>query len=388
MPLCAADLVLENVRPDGFQFVETMTWRPWECLATTLLVTPQADGTLAVKQYGDLAQPPCCTGTLTRVALDPAPTPVALPAAVPGLGAPTAVLDLHGTTTQYTAEGFGSLWLPLDQSGEVIRVNAASGAEEARVPVGDPSGVELRSDPHAVAVADDGVWVTSAAGREIVLIDPATNAVTRRIAVPGEPYAIAIKGRRAWVGSFQDDVLVAVDLEAGTVLATAVVAKPTGVAVEKGGVWVVEHRSNTVVHLDPETLAVEARIDMGSERPNGLCGFCIENVIVAEGSVWTADNYRQSVTRIDPATDRIIDRIATPHRVWDVEAGGGAIWASQFDEGGMPVEEWQTARIDPASGALTVYPLPAQSVSWAGDALWTGVPARRSDVLVRVLPAS
>ena len=120
---------------------------------------------------------------------------------------------------------------------------------------------------------------------------------------------LAIDGRRAWVTSFKDDRLVAVDLDSGRVLATVDVAKPTGVAVGAGAVWAVEHRSNTLVKVRPSNGEVEARIVLGEERPYDLCGMCVENVIVAEGAVWTSDNHGRSVTRVDPKRNMVAVRI-------------------------------------------------------------------------------
>ena len=122
---------------------------------------------------------------------------------------------------------------------------------------------------------------------------------------------------------------------------------------------------------------------LATERPNDLCGACVENVIVADGSVWTSDNYLRSVSRIDPRKNRVTARIELPLRVWAVAAGGGRIWASQFDPD-LPMAQWMTASIDPATNKVTTYGLPSQSVSWAGDALWVIQPGRRNDTVVRV----
>ena len=124
--------------------------------------------------------------------------------------------------------------------------------------MGDPSRTELHSDPHAAAAAADGVWVTNAADRSLVLVDPATDKEVRRIALDVAPYAIAIDGRRAWVTSFEDSAVVLVDLDAGKSVASAAVASPTGIAVSPGGdaVWVVEHRADRVLRLEPDTLEV------------------------------------------------------------------------------------------------------------------------------------
>ena len=247
-----------------------------------------------------------------------------------------------------------------------------------------PVPVELHTDPHAVATADDGVWVASASAHALVLIDPVTDAVARQVELDVEPYALAIDGRIAWVTSFANDALVKVDLDAGETLATTEVMKPTGVAVGAGGVWVVEHRMNTVVHVDPASAEVLAQVEIGEERPNDLCGACVENIIVAEGAVWTSDNYQRTVTRIDPAADQVVAHIELPMRVWAVTAGVGRIWASQFDEDFSSIEDWMTVAIDPATNEPTAFALPAYSVSWAGDALWVVQPSQRNDTLIRV----
>ena len=256
--------------------------------------------------------------------------------------------------------------------------------ELARAQIGDPGAVELHIDPHAIAIADDGAWVASAAAHALVLIDPATNAVGRPVGLDVEPYALAIKGRTAWVTSFVDDALVKVDLDLGLTLATTKVMKPTGVAIGAGAVWVVEHRDNSLVRVDPASAGVVARVDLGAERPNDVCGACVENVVVAAGAVWTSDNYLRSVSRIDPRRNRVVARIELPLRVWAVAAGGGRIWASQFDPDGGSMDDWMTASIDPDTNQPTTYGLPSQSVSWAGDALWVVQPGHRSDTVVRV----
>ena len=250
--------------------------------------------------------------------------------------------------------------------------------------MGDPSRTELHADPHAAAAAADGVWATTAADRSLVLVDPATDTEVRRIALDVAAYAIAIDGRRAWVTSFEDSTVVLVDLDKGTTLASAAVANPTGIAVAPGGdaVWVVEHRGDRLLRLQPDTLEVVATIEYGGPGPNEVCGFCIESVIYAEGAAWTSDNYRRTVTRVDADTD-VATSYPMPLRVWAVAAGGGRIWASAMDTD-ADTDTWMTASIDPETGTVETYPLPAQSVAWADDILWAAEPARRSDILTGV----
>ena len=96
----------------------------------------------------------------------------------------------------------------------------------------------------------------------------------------------------------------------------------------------------------------------------------------------------QSTARIDPDSNEVTATIDLPLRAWAVSAGGGSIWASQFEDapnGGFgDLSSWAVARIDQATGQATSYPVPAFSVTWAADALWTVVPGRRGDSVVRL----
>ena len=244
------------------------------------------------------------------------------------------------------------------------------------------------SDPHAVAAGDAGIWVAKAAERSVGRIDPATNAVAESIPLSVVPYALALDGKTLWVTSFLDDRVVRVDLETGEIVADISVPKPTGIAIGFDGVWVVDHRDDTVARIDPDTNEVVEEIELGERGPNDLCGMCVENVVVGDDAVWTANNEGRSVSRIDPDSNKVTATIDLPLRAWAVSAGGGSIWASQFEDapnGGFgDLSEWTVARIDQATGEATSYPVPAMSVSWGADALWTVVPGRRGDSIVRL----
>ena len=184
--------------------------------------------------------------------------------------------------------------------------------------------------------------------------------------------------------SFLDDRVVRVDLESGEVVADISVPKPTGIAIGFDGVWVVEHRDDTIARIDPGTNEVVEEIGLGERGPNDLCGMCVENVVVGDDAVWTANNEGRSVSRIDPKSNKVTATIDLPLRAWAVSAGGGSIWASQFEDapnGGFgDLSAWTVARIDQATAEATSYPVPAFSVTWGADALWTVVPGRRGDL--------
>ena len=161
------------------------------------------------------------------------------------------------------------MWFPLEDTGQVARVDAASGEVEALIDVGDPAALAgMKSDPHSVAVGDAGIWVAQAAARSVGRIDPATNAISVSIPVDAVPYALVLDGTSLWVTSFEDDLVVHVDLSTREVVARIPVTKPTGIAAGLGGVWAVEHRGDSLVRIDPKTDDVVAQIRLGDRGPN------------------------------------------------------------------------------------------------------------------------
>ena len=298
---------------------------------------PTADGGLEIEQIvGDGEV--CCQGTLAYIGETLPAAPAADLGTVEGLGRTTASTALGGATTQYAAAAEGSVWFPLEDRGQVARVDAASGEIQALIEIGDPSAIpDLMSDPHAVAAGDAGIWVTNAAERSVGRIDPATNTVAESIPLQVVPYALALDGGTLWVTSFLDDRVVRVDLESGEVVADISVPKPTGIAIGFDGVWVVNHRDDTIARIDPDTNKVVEEIGLGERGPNDLCGMCVENVVVGDDAVWTANNEGRSVSRIDPKSNKVTATIDLPLRAWAVSAGGGSIWAGQFEDG---AERW------------------------------------------------
>jgi streptogramin lyase len=383
---CASELTLTGVIGDGFALSEHLVYRPWMCLETTLTVRMSAAKTLEVEQSPE--PDVCCRGTLAYIGDAKPADPIAELTTIEGLGRATSSAALGGATTQYVGAGAGSLWFPLEDTGQVARVDAASGEVEAMIDVGDPAALAgMKSDPHGVAVGDAGIWVAQAAARSVGRIDPSTNAIAESIPVEVVPYALVLNGTSLWLTSFEDDLVVRVDLSTRKVVAEIPVTKPTGIATGFGGVWAVEHRGDSVVRIDPKTDDVVAQIRLGDRGPNETCGMCVENIIVSDGSVWTANNEARSVSRIDAATNEVAATIDLPLRAWAVTAGGGAIWASQFQgapDGGFG--DMSVARIDPATNQPSSFGLEAFSVTWAGDALWAVTPGRRGDVVVRVEP--
>ena len=84
---------------------------------------------------------------------------------------------------------FGSVWVANHHSDDVVRIDPATGLEQARIAFTDGTG------PAWFAVADDGVWVTRQNHDRAARIDPETNELDPE---PGRiAPALRAAGRRA-----------------------------------------------------------------------------------------------------------------------------------------------------------------------------------------------
>ena len=86
----------------------------------------------------------------------------------------------------------GDVWVSLRDERAVVRIDAATGDEVARIDTG--------GQPWPIAAGVSMVWVATLEGR-LLGIDTATNAITAEATVGTEARAIAVTDRTVWVAS-------------------------------------------------------------------------------------------------------------------------------------------------------------------------------------------
>jgi YVTN family beta-propeller protein len=146
----------------------------------------------------------------------------------------------------------------------VLVIDAATGQTLSTVDVGE------RSRPHGLAPLKDGsLLVTSEGTKDLVVVDPKSAKVIRRISTGKEVshmVAASPDGKRAWVTSIAAGGVTAIDLAAGKVLGDLPTGKGAeGVAVTPDGreVWVANREANTISVVDAATMKVVATIQAG-----------------------------------------------------------------------------------------------------------------------------
>lgn len=151
---------------------------------------------------------------------------VRLDRARPDTGAQTVALPESGFAV---ATDENVVWVA-GLEGRVFAVDADTAAVVRTVEVGDA--------PRGVAVADGDVWVSLRDARAVVRLDAATGKEVARIATEGQPWPIAAGGGYVWVATLEGRLL-RIDPARNDITAEAEVApQPRGVAVGADAVWV------------------------------------------------------------------------------------------------------------------------------------------------------
>jgi YVTN family beta-propeller protein len=135
-------------------------------------------------------------------------------------------------------------------------------------------------------------------------------------------------------------------------------ARPSGIAVGAGSVWVGNRDDNTLLRIDPRSRKVIRRIGLAVEP---------RVVVIAAESVWVASPAGDEVLRVDPAVNEVVGGIQLeqgrePCCELDLVAGGGAVWVSHHG---------RLSRIDPTTNtAETRREAGAKSIAYGHGSLW------------------
>jgi YVTN family beta-propeller protein len=149
-----------------------------------------------------------------------------------------------------------------------------------------------------------------------------------------------------------------VDLETSSVVGEVPVgARPSGIAVGEGAVWVGNRDDNTLLRIDPESRKVVRTIGLAVAP---------RDIAVAAGSVWVATD-AGSVLRVDPTSHEVVRTVALDHERElccqpQFATSGTAVWIAHHG---------RLSRIDPATNhAATVRSAGAASIAYGENALW------------------
>jgi streptogramin lyase len=254
-------------------------------------------------------------------------SPVATVRVVVRLGVPELPLGVPvvvGLGAGVPAIGAGAVWVPVTTAGTLARVDPASGAVTARVAVGTASSSP--GDLDSAVFAGGSVWAASDAGGTIARVDPATNAVTARFTTAPRPGGLAEGGGYVWAFHFHQPAVTRIDAATDTVRTFDVPGlSGTGIAYGGSSVWLLSDQPARIVRLDPETGAVQQTIPLTIPFPQRRAVVETWWLAYGEGAAWATLPNNRGLVRQDGATAYVAVPFGDP---FGVAVGGGSIWVA------------------------------------------------------------
>jgi YVTN family beta-propeller protein len=218
----------------------------------------------------------------------------------------------------------------------------------------DSVSVGSGSEPTRVVGAGGSIWVLNAGVSTLSKIDPGTARVTHQIPLGTlHPFSLAASRSGAWVlGTTEvlSSSIIRVDLaydkraarrDLGKFIPTGFAGGSSGpgaVAVRAGALWV-GGPSGDLYRLDPETLAIERRLET-----EGV----VRALAVGRDAVWAVVG-RSVVVRIDPRAPSV-ERFVVGLGAVAIAVDDQAVWVAAAESDAL-------SRIDLATGTVTGVPV-------------------------------
>ena len=162
------------------------------------------------------------------------------------------------------------------------------------------------------------MWVGGLGSGDVIRIDPATGKVLTRVTVGARVFNLAAAPGAVWAIDNALSTAVRIDTKTAKVTARVPVGfQPYDIEWGFGSAWVANAGDGTVWRITNGK--VVKKIKVGTE-PNGLTAY--------RGALWVSDHTLGKVVRIDPATNRVTGTVQLPGADW-ITGLGDSIYVSQ-----------------------------------------------------------
>jgi outer membrane protein assembly factor BamB len=253
-------------------------------------------------------------------------------------------------------------------NGEVLVIDPATYKVIKRIAVGDAN---------YMSGGDGSLWIGSSKGPIVTRIDPVYGTTIKRLRLPTNdiqdwnhaPDGLVFAAGSLWVAhGFQ--ALRRVDPVSGKVLHTWPLFGVKEVAAGDGAVFAASNDAGTLLRIDPSNNHIEWKTTL---HP------WIDQVLITGGYAWVTTNSDESLFKFDLGTGHLIKSIPTGSADSRMVAGGGAIWVENSRGGTV-------TRVDVATDATRTFHVghaPA-GLAVVGHELWVGLTPSPQDELKTV----
>jgi len=230
-----------------------------------------------------------------------------------------ASVTLPGEPCAGLATGFGSLWVPMCTAiPSLAKVDLTFNRLTAVFNIG-PAAAE-----GGITTGAGNVWLIVDKSGTLVRIDPATGAVRQTIQVPAGSYNPFFSGGRIWATRAEGAELTSIDAATGALLATVRTGpNPRFLTVTGGAIWTLNQGDGTLTRVDAETQKATT-IALGTPGHGGDISF-------GGGMVWTT-MAKVPLSAVDIGAQALRCQWAGPGGD-SLGIGHGAIWLTDYHAG-------------------------------------------------------
>ena len=261
--------------------------------------------------------------------------------------APVAKIDV-GVQPFGAVQAKGALWVALIADGRIAKVDPGTNKVTARVKVG--------YSPYAVAFGAGSIWVANASSNTVSRVNPTTRKVVKTIKVGARPYDIAFGGGAVWVANQYGPTVSRIDPRRNAVVKTIRAGtEPNGLVYAFGAVWLGDRLGNALLKIDPGTNNVAGSLKLSAPdwvTPDG-------------DSLWVSEE-TGSVAQVDPRTLTLEGRVQVGANPLHTALVGGDLWVPNIDDSTVSVVDRATRQVR----ATFAGPDGAIAVATAGDGVF------------------
>jgi len=219
------------------------------------------------------------------------------------------------------AVAFGSLWVADCKDAMLVRIDLKTAKIVATVATGiaNPKG-ELN-----VVAGAGSIWLASDDKGVVARIDPATNAMTASIPVDPGSYYLAFGFESLWAVSATRHTLQKIDPATNSVVGTTALGREPGFLVAgEGAVWVQEQGDGTLAKIDPATVTLSGRVKIDETLKYG-------DVDAGGGKIWLRTTAGQTFVVVDPATLAVTARMGKAAGSGALRYTRAGVWTTAHD---------------------------------------------------------
>jgi virginiamycin B lyase len=231
-----------------------------------------------------------------------------------------ASVPLPGEPCAGLATGFGNLWVPMCTAvPSLAKVDLAANRLTAVFAVG-PAAAE-----GGITTGAGNVWLIVDKSGTLARIDPVTGTIRQTVKVPAGSYNPYFSDGQIWVTRAEGAELTRVDATAGAVIATVRTGpNPRFLTAAGGAIWTLNQGDGTLTRVDAQTRQATTTIALYTPGHGGDIGG-------GGGMVWTSMP-KVPLSAIDTRSKSLQCQWAGPGGD-SLGIGHGAIWLTDYHAG-------------------------------------------------------